>query len=79
MTPERIARVKVAGWLSFPSLCLHCGYGETKMNGLIDLPDFPRPSMPTGNAKERRRNKAKVDAWLEAHEAMADGDEEEAA
>lgn len=78
MTPEqetykRVRRVQSAGWLSFSDLCLHCNYGETKMRELMLLPDFPRPSRPTGSAKESRWNKARVDAWLETHELEAVG------
>lgn len=79
MTPDqqslkRIQRVRSAGWLSFTDMCAHCNFGETKMRELMLLPDFPRPSQPTGSPKESRWSKAKVDAWLEAHELESVGD-----
>ncbi len=70
-TFKRILRVRSAGHLSLTDLAFHCGVGETKIREWVALKDFPRPSKPTGGEKERRWNKAKVDAWLEAHEEAA--------
>lgn len=70
-TLRRVQRVKAAGWLSFPDMCLHCGYGETKMKALAMLKDFPQPSVPTGSGKERRWNKIQVDEWMMAHQEQA--------
>lgn len=71
ISEKRITRVRSASWLSLTDLAFHLGYGYSKARALTLLPDFPKPSEPTGGWKEARWNKEEVDLWMGNHKKEA--------